>query len=387
MGEPVPLQHLDDFHPDHLYGQLAAFRTLREARARGPAAPGDGLLDHLLGRPAAQPTPAAPSAAGDTKPGLDGLLQQWVAPHVVPDTSAELRNHQAMVDGASTAQMRALLHDPTFQALEAHWRGVQWLISQLELDDDNLQLHLLDLDRAELLRDIVDARGHVGQTALRQTLDTSLDQQAGGGGWSILVVCDQFGADDTDVGLLAALGTLASHLGAPLLAGAAPSLQTPSAAGSPGWQALRQSEVAPWIGLVAPRLLLRLPYGKQQDPIESFEFEELPPGPPDHEHLLWGNAGLAVAALIGQSFMASGWDMQAGALRDIVDLPAYSFERDGERELQACAERYLSDTAAAELLARGLMPLLSHRHRNAALLMRLQSIAHPACTLAGPWAA
>jgi type VI secretion system protein ImpC len=385
LGETFPLQRLDDFHPDHLYGQLAALRTLRDTRARGPGAPGEGALDRLLGQPAGQTTPAAPSAGGATQTSLDSLLQQWVAPHVVPDTSAQLRSHQAVVDSASTAQMRALLHDPGFQALEAHWRGVQWLISQLALDDDNLQLHLLDLDRTELLRDIVGARGQVGQTALRQTLDTNLARQAGGGGWSTLVVCEHFGADDTEVGLLAALGTLASQLGAPLLASANHALQAPSAAGSPGWQALRRSEVAPWIGLVAPRLLLRLPYGKQQDPIESFEFEELPPGPPEHEHLLWGHPSLAVAALIGQSFMASGWNMQAGALRDITDLPAYTFEHDGERELQACAERYLSDTAAAELLARGLMPLLSHRHRNAALLMRLQSIADPAGTLAGPW--
>ena len=54
--------------------------------------------------------------------------------------------------------MRALLHAPAFQALESAWRGVHWLISSLELDE-NLQLHLFDVTREELLADIVAAQG------------------------------------------------------------------------------------------------------------------------------------------------------------------------------------------------------------------------------------
>jgi type VI secretion system protein ImpC len=388
LDETLTFQTIDDFHPDQLYQRVKGFHSIRTARQQHPDGTGEDTLGRLLGAgPGASATPPR-TGSSTRKTGLDALLDHIVSPHVVPDTSAQVRTHQAAVDSAATEAMRKVLHAPSFQALESAWRGVQRVVQQLDLDDGSLELHLLDVSRTELLQDIVAAQGQVAQTALRQTLDAQLAKQAGGGGWSALVMLERFGPQDLDIGLLAALGTLAAHCGAPLLADANEVLQghPPTAPQPPAWLALRRSEVAPWIGLVAPRVLLRLPYGVSQDSIESFAFEELLPGPPAHEQLLWGHASLAVAGLLGQSFMAQGWDMQAGDVRDLTDLPAYTFEHEGEKELQACAERYLGDTEAAALLERGLMPLLSHRHRNVALLGRLQSIAEPGAALAGPWA-
>ena len=67
------------------------------------------------------------------------------------------------------------------------------------------------------------------------------------------------------------------------------------------------------------------------------------PAPPVQEEFLWGNASLATALLIGKAFTARGWDMEPGDEREIGDLPAYTFARDGEREMQACAERFLTE--------------------------------------------
>ena len=144
----------------------------------------------------------------------------------------------------------------------------------------------------------------------------------------------------------------------------------------------KTSQAAPWIGLAAPRVLLRLPYGKGVDPITAFAFEEFA-GAPAHEAFLWGHPSLAVALLVGRAFTARGWDFEPGDEREIGDLPAYTFTHDGERELQACAESYLGEQAGQLLLEAGLMPLMSHRHRNAVTLMRFQSIAEPASALAG----
>ena len=63
------------------------------------------------------------------------------------------------------AEMRTLLHDPSFQALESAWQGVQWLTANLELDGP-LQLHLFDVTREELIADIVAAQGTLSQTGL-----------------------------------------------------------------------------------------------------------------------------------------------------------------------------------------------------------------------------
>jgi type VI secretion system protein ImpC len=400
VGE-VDFESLDDFHPDALFNRLDVFRALRDMRRRlldpnsfaqaaaelrqdaapgaPSAAPGGadgGLLAQLLG---GQPVAAPPAPAPAT--GIDALIRQIVAPHIVPDIAPQQATYLASVDAAIAEQMRTLLHAPAFQALESAWRGVQWLISSLELDED-LQLHLFDVSRDELLADVVASQGRLGQTGLHLALADRWRNVPGGEGWTALVGLYRFGPSDADIGLLAALGLIASQAGGPLLAAGDTTLATADPATLAGWQALRGSEAAPWIGLAAPRVLLRLPYGKASDPIVSFAFEEVI-GVPEHEQLLWGNGGLAAALLIGRAFSARGWRFEPGDEREIGDLPAYTYLKDGERELQACAEHYLGEQGGNALLAAGLMPVMSHRHANAVTVMRFQSVAQPPRALAG----
>lgn len=77
--------------------------------------------------------------------------------------------------------------------------------------------------------------------------------------------------------------------------------------------------------------------------------------------------------------------MEPGDDQDLVDLPAHVFEQDGERHLQPCAEVLLTERAGEAILARGFMPLLSYKNRNAVRVMRFQSIAQPSSPLAGAW--
>jgi predicted component of type VI protein secretion system len=124
-----------------------------------------------------------------------------------------------------------------------------------------------------------------------------------------------------------------------------------------------------------------MPYGKGSDPIEAFAFEEFA-GPPVQDELLWGHASLAMALLIGRAFIARGWDMEPGDEREIGDLPAYTFVRDGEREMQPCGERPLSESQTNTLLKAGLVPIASRRDRNAVVAIRFQSVADPPAPLA-----
>jgi predicted component of type VI protein secretion system len=132
----------------------------------------------------------------------------------------------------------------------------------------------------------------------------------------------------------------------------------------------------------APRVLLRLPYGPDSDPTDAFAFEEFAAGPPVHEHFLWGNGALALAMLIGRGFASRGWDMEPGDEREIDDLPAFTYVRDGEREMQACAERFLSDREIDTILKAGIVPLVSRHDRNAIVAVRVQSISDPPAPLA-----
>ena len=406
---------LDDFHPDQLVARLDGVRSLRALRRRlldsatfsqaaaellqidapGFAAtpgaagsrPDDGLLAQLLGgnaatawqNPAGNPSKAA--AGSGAGAGIEDFIRTVAAPHIMPAIAPQQASYLASVDAAIAGQMRAVLHAPAFQAMESAWRGVQWLIGSLELDDD-LQLHLFDISRDELLTDVVAAQGKIELTGVHHALVDRWRSQAGGLGWTALVGLYAFGPSDTDIGLLAALGVLASQAGGPLLAGGDTALAGDDSPVLSGWQALRRSEVARWIGLAAPRVLLRLPYGKGGDAIEAFKFEELA-ATPDHEQFLWGNGALACALLIGRAFSAEGWDLEPGDERQIGDLPAFTCLVDGAPELQACAEHYLGEQGGNALLSAGLMPVMSHRHANAVTVMRFQSVAAPAAGLAG----
>ena len=415
---------LDDFLPDRLYQRVAIFRRLRalraslldpasferaaaELRAVRPAPAGagaapvaasanaeseSGTLQRLLGSvPAAAPAPG-PGTTG----AVDALIHRAVAPHIVPSSSPQQSVYLAEIDALIGEQMRLLLHSPAFSALEMAWRSVQWLVSRIELNE-NLQLHLLDVTREELQADLLAAQGDLSRSGVARVLcKPDIGQSPH---WSLFAGLYSVGPSADDLGLLAALGAVAVQAGGPVIAAAAPELfgcasvadladprqwQPLTDDVAQRWSRLRRSEVAPWIGLVAPRVLLRLPYGKATDPIEHFEFEEQPAESPMHETLLWGPGSLVVALLIGRAFTEGGWELADDPALELDDLPAYTFKRDGAAQLQPCGEAWLGERAALALLGHGVMPLLSDRQRAAVRLMRMQSVAEPPQPLAGP---
>ena len=375
---------LDDFHPDRLLPGLRAGFPAPVPAVPAPATspPADDTADtmeRLLGRrPSTQP-PAS---------GVDAFIRTVVAPHITPAAPAAAdSNHDT-----ETAALRAVLHHPAFQRLEAAWRGVHWLANRLPLDDGRLELHVLDLSRADIEEDLLAAGESLEHARLYRTLVTDTP-------WSVIVSDLAFGPTDADVSLLAALGAIAAHAGGPLLAAARPEIaglaafrDAPDARDWPSlgapqrrvWDALRGSALAPWIGLAAPRMLLRQPYGHRSDPIDTIDFDELGESR-EHEHYLWGSGALAVVSLMAESFDEAGWAFSPGDRLDVEDLPVHTYHEEGESRLQACAEAFLGERGYEALLAAGVMPLMSARHRGAVRLLRMQSIASPAAAMAGPW--
>jgi type VI secretion system protein ImpC len=421
----IELRSPEDFHPDHLFERLPPFVALRKLRAElqdpaqfqraaaalgalsGPASatpePGAGAspdatgddIERLLGRPASPPGGRASVAAVD----MTDWMRAIVAPYVVADIGAEQRMLTGALDAAIATEMRRVLHDPAFQALEALWRGIDRLVRELDLGE-TLTLSLLDLTREELAQDLAAHGGDLTRSALHAVLCGPETDAPDGRRWSLLVTDLAIGADLTELPLLATLGALAGRAGAPLLATARPSLlgcatvadlvepgswQPLDEAAGAFWAALRTSPLAPWIGLALPRILARLPYGKDSDPIGAFAFEELTARA--HEDSLWGRPALALALLAGQAFMENGWDLDLESGRDLGDLPSHIYREDGTPYQQPCAEVAMGETAGLAVLRAGVMPFLSYRSRNAARLLGFQSIAEPARALAGAWAA
>ncbi len=309
-GAAVAFREIEDFHPDRLFQNLATFQALRDLRAR-------------LGK-----------------------------------RSARANRRLAQTDGAITGEMRAILHRPQFQSLEAAWRGLYFLVQRLRTGED-LRVLLLDLPQDELT-------------------STELRQAVGEIEWGALAGLYYFGPDDENA--LKEISFVACIAGAPFLSGLAPNVEGLTQV----FGELRQSSHARWVGLAMPRFLLRLPYGKNAAETELFVFEELSENP-EHERYLWGHPAILCAYLLGEAFTRFGWDMQPGAVREIGGLPTHVYKQDGETQVKPCAEVLLSDDAAETMLDRGFIPLASIEGADRVRLVRFQSVADPSAPLAGRW--
>ena len=410
----LEFRSLDDFHPDQLFRNLPLFQELRETRAQlqNPAsfAQAAEKLRGGLPLPTATPAPAAVSSAGNdfaallagnvtrvgaaAKNDFEALIRSIAAPLIVSGHDPSM--YLAAVDQTISSLMRAILHHPAFQQLEACWRGVHFVITNLELEE-SLQLHLLDVSKEELAQDLQQAGSDLSRSKVYPVLVEAGRQAADATAWGVLLGNYHFENTEADVNQLAALAALASQAGAPFLAAAKDSVlgcQSLVEESEPRdwprldaqalarWQALRSMPQAAYLGLALPRVLMRLPYGKNSDAIEQFEFEETPL---KHEEFLWGNPALACGLLLAQSFQEDAWDMQPGTILDIADMPAYTFRHDGQSHLLPAAETCLLERASEAALQAGLMSLQSFKNRNAVRLLRFQSLALPAKPLSGAW--
>src|SRR5262249_11127847 len=72
------------------------------------------------------------------------------------------------------------------------------------------------------------------------------------------------------------------------------------------WKSFRESDDSKYVGLCLPHVLMRLPYGRETVPVESFDFQEDVDGT-DHRKYLWGNAAWALAARTTDAFAKYSW--------------------------------------------------------------------------------
>jgi type VI secretion system protein ImpC len=151
------------------------------------------------------------------------------------------------------------------------------------------------------------------------------------------------------------------------------------------WEELRALPDAAWVALALPRLMLRRPYGAKTDPIDSFQFEEIPAAP-DGEDYVWGNAAVACALVLTGAFELGRWDLKPETAAEIQGLPTHVFKDGLETRVTPPSEVVLTLRAAERLLEAGLVPVLSLKGSESVRVARLQAIASPRRALAGRWA-
>jgi type VI secretion system protein ImpC len=401
---------MEDFHPEALlkkvpslaallsvYEQLgqpaSATAAVQEARkllsvsvepavSPAPSVAAGESVQETMARLLGGTPPPAPGKPPATGLDIHALIKDIVAPSVVPGATPEQAATRSAVEVDLAAQLRAMLHHPAFQRLESAWRGLELLVREFGAEE-NLQLHLLDVSKEELLADL-GRQENLPETALFQ----SLREQD----WAALLGLYTFAESVPDIEALGRMAKMASALNASFVAGAGahfPGCDSLTAHPDPGdwtrvmpaesraaWAALRALPEATHLGLVLPRVLLRQPYGKGSDAVERFPFEELS-GEAAHESFLWGGGAIVCGWLLAAAFRAEGWAFTASGSGELEELPVYKFTQDGETVVKPCAEVWLTDRAGERILEQGLMPLLSIKGRGAVRLANVQSVAAP----------
>lgn len=436
FADMAEIQEMDDFRPERLCEKLSTLRPLVDLRKKllnpatfdqaaaqlrqqlmaKPVAPADSVnkpsspptasaeddattLERILGQ-----QPASRSGTTGNRPtqqsplDIERLISQLVQPYMVPAADPNQKVYLEAANNALGDQLRAVVHDQSFQAMEATWRSLRNLISNIE-DDGQIQIHLLDVTTDELAENIPADDEQLGQWGIYRRLANESAQSPDAAPWSLIIGDITISASANDLALLGALAATAQSLQTPFIAASHRSLlgcPSLTALADPTdwtaldaeidryWQALRKSPAADWVGLIGPRVLLRLPYGKETDEVESFEFEEFQSAR-QHDDFLWGNSAYLCAEIIVQAFAQDGWSMELCSQVDIDDLPAYTYCEDDEHKLQPCAEVAFGERVADAFMQRGIMPLISWRDRNAIRFVRFQSIANPPTALSGPW--
>jgi len=423
----VRFGELSDFHPDQIFDRLEVFQKLKMTRKhlhdpatfaeaasqvrswatgseetvksedeQAKSSPAQkeseaNTIERLLGK---RPDREAPSVSASQFVDIDALIREVVRPYIVPAPDPQQAELIAQIDQAISGQMLAILHHPDFQELEAAWRILQFLVSQVETDE-TLKLYLIDVSKAELAADLA-STDQIQSTGAYHLLAEQSEAEP----YAVILGGYAFDKTAEDIKLLRRLGLVAQAAGSPLLtaadshfAGCQSLAATPdpddwrwqaNSSAIPLWQELRHSPEAAYIGLVLPRFLQRLPYGKDTDPVEQFDFEEFSPFA-GHEQYLWGNSAALCACLLAGAFREFGWSLTNGLRCDLAGIPMHIYQSDGDKHVTPCAETILTERAMEVLIDNGLMPVLSIKGRDAVRIPRFQSIADPPAPLAGPW--
>jgi len=340
-----------------------------------------------------------PRDEAQTKRGMDligDFVRQVMQGQIVVDKNLETSINQriAAIDRAVSSQLNAIMHSEPFQKLEGSWRGLHHLVFESETSTQ-LKLKVMNVNKKDLLRDLEKAT-EFDQSALFKKVYEEEFGTFGGAPFGGLIGDYEFSNHPQDVTLLEKISQVAAAAHAPFISAAAPGLF--------GWEdftqlsevrdlakifdmvefakyrAFRESEDSRYVGLTLPHTLMRLPYGKNTVPTESFNFEEDVDGT-DAKKYLWGNAAYSFGTRLTEAFAMHNWcvairGVEGGGL--VSGLPTHTFRTDeGEVALKCPTEIAITDRREKEFSDLGFIPLVHCKNTDYAAFFGAQSLNRP----------
>jgi len=313
---------------------------------------------------------------------------------VSKDAEAMINARIAQIDHLISLQLNEVMHHEAFQKLEGTWRGLRYLLNQSETGE-GLKIKIFNSNKKELLKDLQRAP-EFDQSALFKKVYEEEFGVFGGAPFGALIGDYHFGKGPEDLELIERISQVAASAHAPFLTGADPqffnmdsytSLDAPRDLGKvfdtteyAKWKSFRASEDARYVGLALPRVLARLPYGKNTVPVEGFAYEENVDGT-DHSKYTWMNAAWALGARLTQAFSMYGWcasirGVEGGGL--VQGLPVHNFYTDeGDIAMKCPTEVPITDRREKELADLGFIPLVHCKGTDYAAFFSVQSAQKP----------
>ena len=309
------------------------------------------------------------------QPGLADRIRK-VLQGDTTDIVAAIKTRVAQIDELLQLQLDQILHNPSFQALEASWRGLHYLVDKSETGT-HLKIRLLNASKADLVKDIESAV-EFDQSALFKQIYEEEYGTYGGSPFSVLIGDYAFGRDPQDMATLTGISGVAAAAHAPFIAAASPELfdwssftelnrprdlaKTFETAELIKWRSFRDSEDSRYVTLTLPRVMMRYPYGPKTKPVDGLDYtEQLSGKDSDHENYLWGNPAYALGARITDAFAKYRWcaairGAEGGGL--VADLPIYTFKTDnGDITFKCPTETSITDRREKELNDLGFLAL------------------------------
>lgn len=286
------------------------------------------------------------------------------------------------------------MHQAEFQKLEGSWRGLHHLVFESETGT-NLKIRVMNVNKAELLKDMERA-AEFDQSALFKKIYEEEYGTFGGSPFGALIGDYEFSNHPQDMALLEKISNVAAAANAPFISAAAPQLfgwNTYSELAEvrdlakiferteyAKWRSFRDSDDSRYVALCLPRTLMRLPYGNDTVPTETFRFEEDVDGK-DHQKYLWGNAAYSFGTRLTEAFAQYQWcaairGVEGGGL--VQGLPTHTFKTDdGEVALKCPTEIAITDRREKEFSDLGFVSLVHCKGTDYAAFFGAQSCNKP----------
>jgi type VI secretion system ImpC/EvpB family protein len=315
-------------------------------------------------------------------------LRQWLRHDegsVDSSTLARALNRQvALIDQLIGEQVDAILHHPTFQRLEASWRGLASLTTQVKRDArPPVKIKVLNLSWSELGRDLDEAI-EFDQSDFFWKIYENEFGSPGGEPFGVLIgdyqihLKPQPGSYYDDLDVLRSIAGVAAAAFCPFFANADPEMfglgdftelqhtldHAQQLRGHVKWQALRNGDDARFVGLVLPRVLMRVPYRADPSRGDGFGFVENVSGK-GHDKFLWGGAVFALGRVILRAFEKSAWPADIRGVQRGVDaggLVGDLLADETGTDSPGVAHKFVTDVAITDQLEKelgdlGLIPL------------------------------